>query len=368
VRLSRWIVLGLVLVPSLQAGTLRGNPGRGAWVDCSSGQTIGRALARLDPGRPSVLRVSGTCREAVEVRGFDDLRIVAAPGAALESVPGDSAYPLAVYASRSVSIEGLTVRVTDISWKPAFFFWTCGQCSLTDVTVEGGTTFWAFSWSQVSALRLHHSGAGGGGPVLANAKLDMEESSFDGGGSGGCGLSAAENAVAVVKASTFRRFSSGVCAASGGQVHFWNGNVVEDNSCSGIQVRNGGHAEVHQSTVRGNGGACLGGGISVDLASRLFVDSTEVRSNSGGGILVDHQSFAGLGAGAVVSGNADGGLRLKNGSRAVGPVNPTQTAEVSGSTGGADLACDSTSHVNNAARITGVTSTSCPNVHAGDGP
>lgn len=79
------------------------------------GPLLRRGGPRARPARrvrPQVLRVVGTCREAVEVRGFEDLRIVAAPGAALESVPGATAYPLAVFASRSVTIEGLTVRVT----------------------------------------------------------------------------------------------------------------------------------------------------------------------------------------------------------------------------------------------------------------
>jgi hypothetical protein len=368
VRVIRWLVAGLVLVPSGLYARVGPRPRLGLRVHCGRGQTIGGALARLDKGQSNVVRVYGTCRESVEIDGFDDLRIVGAPGAVLESVAGDSAYPISVSASRSVSVEGLTVRVTDIPWKPAFLFWTCGQCRLTDVTVEGGTTFWAFGWSQVSALRLNHSDAAGGGPVLANSKLDMDESGFDGGGGGGCGLSATENGVAVVRTSTFRHFNSGVCAESGGQVHFWNGDLVEDNLCNGIRLKNGGHAQIHQSTVQGNGAACSGGGVNVDLASRLFIDSTQVRANTGGGIVLDHQSFAGLGAGAVISGNTQGGVRVKNGSMAVAPGSPAETVGVSGSSGGPDLYCDSTSHIDNGAQITGAASTQCPNLHANDGP
>ncbi len=367
-RLALAQALALVLVPALPAAPFSGIPGRASLVDCAAGQTIGRALARLDKGRPSVLRVSGTCHESVTVEGFDDLRIVGAPGAAIESVAGATAYPVTVSASRSVSVESLTVRVTDSAWKPAFSFWGCAACRLTDVTVEGGTTFWALGWSQVTALRLRHTGVGGSGPIVANSKLDMDDSTFDGGGNAACGLQVAENGVAVVRASAFRRFYSGVCAASGGQAHFWNANAIEDNLCSGIQVRNAGHVEVHQSTIQGNGGTCFAGGIHVDLAGRLFIDTTAVRNNSGGGIVLDHQSFAGLGAGTVVSGNNQGGLRVKNGSMAVAPGSPGQMVEVSGSSGGADLFCDSTSHVNNAAQIGGATSTQCPNLHAGDAP
>jgi hypothetical protein len=368
VRIAAWLVASLFLVPSGLSAQIPSPPRREVSVRCARGQTIGGVLARLDKGQPNVLRVFGTCRESVQVTGFDDLRIVAAPGAVLESVPGDSAYPISVSASRAVSVERLTVRVTDNPWKPAFFFWTCEECRLTDVTVDGGTAFWAFAWSQVSALRLNLSGAVGSGIALANAKLDMDDSTFDGGGSGVCGLQVAENAVAVVRNSTFRRFYYGVCAASGGQAHFWNANVIEDNLCDGIQVKNAGHVEVHQSTVQNNGATCWGSGIKVDLASRLFIDSTQVRGNKGGGIVLDHQSFAGLGGGTMVTGNETGGLRVKNGSRAVAPSNPSDTVQLSGNTVGFDLFCDTTSHVNNTAQITGATSTSCVNAHAGDGP
>lgn len=367
-RAARWVAACCVLVPSVLSAHDTPRPGRDVRVRCSSGETIGRALSKLDKSRPNVLRVSGTCRESVAVQGFDDLRIVAAPGAVLESVPGDSAYPISVSASQAVSVEGLTIRVTDSPWKPAFFLWTFGQCRLSDVTVDGGTALWAFAWSQISIVRMNLSGAVGGGPVLANSKLDMDESTFDGGGNGACGLQVTENGVAVVRTSTFRRFYSGACAASGGQIHFWNKNVVEDNLCDGIRIKNAGHAEVHQSTVRNNGATCWGGGINVDAASRLFIDSTEVRDNSGGGIVLNHQAFAGLGAGTVVSGNQGAGVQARNASMAVAPGIPAETVQVSGSTSGADLFCDTTSHINNGAQITGAGTTQCPNLHGGDAP
>jgi hypothetical protein len=66
-RLALAQALALVLVPALPAAPFSGIPGRASLVDCAAGQTIGRALARLDKGRPSVLRVSGTCHESVTV-------------------------------------------------------------------------------------------------------------------------------------------------------------------------------------------------------------------------------------------------------------------------------------------------------------
>ena len=44
----------------------------------------------------------------------------------------------------------------------------------------------------------------------------------------------------------------------------------------------------------------------------------------------------------------------------------SQSVEVSGNNG--DLVCDSISHINNGAQITGTVNNSCPNLHAGDRP
>jgi hypothetical protein len=369
-RVGLWLAAAVLLQPSADAATPDVRTS-GARVRCSSGETIAGALSRLDKSRPNVLRVSGTCRESVAIEGFDDLRIVGSAGAAVESIPGATAYPLSVSASSSVAIEGLTIRGVDEPWKPAIVFWTCQHCSLTNVTVDGGVGFWALAWSQISLSRFTLTGTGQWGISLANAKLDMEDSVLEGGGPGGrwCGLDVAENAVAVVKRSTFRGFGVGICAASGGQVHLWDNDVVEGNSCSGIWAQSAGHLALHQSTIRNNGPSCWNGGVKVDDTARLFIDHTEVKGNTGGGIILNHQAFARLGAGTVVSGNVGGGLRVRNGSMAAAPDGPFETVQVSGN--GIDLACDALSHINNGAQITGAvlpTPAECPNLHAGDGP
>jgi hypothetical protein len=370
-RAALWLAAGLVLQPSAVSATPRVTRNSEARVRCSAGETIGGALSRLDKSRPNVLRVSGTCRESVVIEGFDDLRIVGRAGATLASTPGATAYPIAVSALSSVSIEGLTIRVIDEVWKPAIVFWTCQQCRLANVTVDGGVGFWAFAWSQISLSRFALTGTGGSGISLANAKLDMEDSVLEGGGAGGrwCGLDVAENAIAVVKRSTFRGFGAGICVASGGQAHLWDNDTVEDNWCYGIWASSAGHLAVHQSTIENNASTCGNGGVKVDATARLFIDHTEVRGNSGGGIILNHQAFAGLGVGTMVLNNQGSGLHVRNGSMAVAPGNPSETVQVSGN--GVDLACDALSHINNGAQITGAaipTPAQCPNLHGGDGP
>jgi hypothetical protein len=370
-RTGLWLAASLLLQASAYAATPDLTRTSGTRVRCSAGETIGGALSRLDKSRPNVLRVSGTCPESVAIEGFADLRIVGSAGATVMSIPGATAYPVSVSASGSVSIEGLTIRVVDDPWKPAIVFWTCEHCRLADITVDGGVGFWAFAWSQVSLARFALTGSGNWGISLANAKLDMEDSVLEGGGPGKrwCGLDVAENAVAVVKRSTFRGFGVGICAASGGQVHLWDNDTVEDNWCGGISASSGSHLAVHQSTVRNNAPNCWSGGVKVDDTARLFIDHTEVSGNTGGGIVVNHQSFARLGVGTVVSNNLGSGLQARNGSMAVAPESPSETVQISGN--GVDLACDALSHINNGAQIAGAvlpTPAQCPNLHAGDGP
>jgi hypothetical protein len=363
---SRCLTACCLLAPSVLAAQTRPVPIREVRVQCSAAQTIGQALAWVDRSRPLLLRVSGTCRESVAITGFDDLRIVGASGATVESVAGATAYPISVSASQSVSITGLTIRVTDDAWKPALVFWSCQDCRLTDVTVDGGTAFWALGWSQISLARFTLTGTGGGGIFLGNAKLDMEDSTLGGGaGSRWCGLQASENAVAVVKRSAFREFSAGVCADSGAQVHFWENNVVEGNTCYGVRVSSAGYVALHQSSVRNNASSCWNGGVNVDDASKLVIDGTQVTGNSGGGILLNHQAYARLGGGTVVASNQGSGLSVRNGSMAVAPGTPPETVSISGN--GIDVSCDTLSHVNNGAQISGATATQCPNLHSGDG-
>ena len=81
-------------------------------VRCDAGETIGGALSGLDPLVPAVVQVSGTCRENVLIRGFNDLRIVGAAGATLEVVAPPAPYAIEVDTSRRVSLEDLTIQGT----------------------------------------------------------------------------------------------------------------------------------------------------------------------------------------------------------------------------------------------------------------
>jgi hypothetical protein len=115
----------------------------------------------------------------------------------------------------------------------------------------------------------------------------------------------------------------------------------------------------------------------VDTAAtmRFFSDNVpgrriEVVDNVGSGIELNHHAVASLEADCLVSGNGGAGLNVRNGSMAIAPfpwASPLPSFTVSGNPGG-DLFCDSISHINNAAQITGATNNSCANLSSDDEP
>ena len=119
---------GLLFPPWVLADTTASASKKEVLVRCDAGQKIGWALSKLDKMRPNVVRVSGACQENVDISGFDDLTIVGKPGATLLPVPPVTAHAIGVWASHLVSIEGLTIRITD--GRTAFGLVACYACIL----------------------------------------------------------------------------------------------------------------------------------------------------------------------------------------------------------------------------------------------
>ena len=105
----RWI-LGLAAILALPGTTAAET----VTVNCNRGESINRALGRLDPKVENTVRVRGTCAEYVVIRGFDGLTLKAVPAGAALVAPATPRDPLVgtlvfVDASRSVTIDGLAI-------------------------------------------------------------------------------------------------------------------------------------------------------------------------------------------------------------------------------------------------------------------
>jgi hypothetical protein len=366
VKIGAFVVAGLLFPPWALADTTASAAKKEVLVRCDAGQKI-----KLDKMRPNVVKVSGICQENVDIGGFNDLTIVGMPGATLLPVSPVTAHAIGVWASHFVSIEGLTIRITD--GRTAFGLVACYACVLKNVTVDGGTGLDVYSRSGVYVSGFTLTGAGGWTGVGAtdSSSLSIADSVFDNTVGGDpnrwSGLWAGSNATVTINRSVFRNFSAGIHAREGAVVDVNSATTVEDNSCVGVIAETGAVVRINGSRVVNNGSSsCIWAGISVDYSATVSITQSEVRENNGTGVSLNHHALVSLGAGTVISHNTYG-LGARNGSLAVAPGGPgTDTIEISGNQ--PDLFCDSLSHINNGDRITGATQVQCQNLHAGDDP
>jgi hypothetical protein len=374
-RIGFSLVAGLALLPSGLSAAPAATAATKVTVNCDAGQTISRALSKLDKAGPNVVKVHGTCQENVVVKHFDDLRIVGAPGA---TILGDPATPgvsvLQVLASRSVTIDGLTVSGPGPS---GFEIESCVDCRIQNCWVSDaviGIGIWANADVTVSRCRVSHVGAAGMG--VAEASANITGSEFDGGPSAWAGIFVRAGGVANLADSVVRNFSFGADVGDGACLSIGNPSppgssvTIQDNTCTGLSVGRNGQISVGETHLRvaRNGSVCTGAGINVDTGAIFNAGPQnsflEVVDNMGSGISLNHHALLTLGTGRI-SGNAFSGVDVRNDSMAIGPLGwTTQTFEISGN--GNDIYCDSTSMVTNAARITGATQVACPNVKQED--
>src|SRR5215831_5691111 len=84
-------------------------------VDCSKGQSLSQALAKLDKHTPTTALVNGTCTEAVQVIGFENLTLKGLPGATLVQPSTSGSSALTILSSRSVLVINFSVQGTTAS-------------------------------------------------------------------------------------------------------------------------------------------------------------------------------------------------------------------------------------------------------------
>jgi len=373
-RIRLLLLMGLVLLPGAVAAA-PAETTKPKTVDCDAGQTLAGALSKLDKRGPNTLTVSGTCRENVAIRGFDDLRIEA-PGAVLiPASVGLGTSALEVVGSRFVTIDGLTVHGGDV--EAGIRLRSCADCRLTNCLVDGDSVFgiMAFDSSSVTVSACTLQGAGYAGMGVAASFAVVANAVFDGSQGRWVGIAVSANGSANVLSSVLRNHGVGIWAGEGGQISIgdWAAPgpqdstvTVEGNWCQGVWVETTSKVTTvsrvfNRLRVLGNGSDCWGTGVNVDTGGVFYTYSPiEVTDNTSGGIRLNHHALARLAGGGSVSGNQGPGVAAYTDSMAIGPQAPPwePSLEVQGNQGN-DLQCDSTSMITNAARLTGATNVSC---------
>lgn len=347
-------------------------------VNCNAGKTISSGLTKLSTAGPSVLNISGVCRENVTISGFHNLEVIAAPGTELwpaPSGPGTSwtgTYVMEVVGSTSVTIKGLSVHAAGVDMGIAFL--GSVECLVENSSIDGPDGFAIVIKSssvRVSDVQTQDRS----GIWLSDASSAWVKGfNFDGGDKGWAGIMAGSGGVAYVQDSVFHHSGVGL-HATGGVINAgpWTPNpspsliTIENNSCGGVWVNSGGSFNISSPVsvlVSDNGSeSCPGAGVGVSSGGRVELSSIEVRNEHGPGISLSGQALATLGDGIKVTANLWAGLDVIYDSIAVGPPiwNTSTTIAISGTSNGADLSCDDSSRITGMAHFTGTPVVNCPN-------
>lgn len=343
-------------------------------VDCNKSQSINEALAKLSKSGPNVVTVFGTCAEDIVIEGFDDLKLVAAPGAVLNPASVSSKTVLLVNSSRRVVIDGFTFSLPTAgppapSWV-AEFNGSVG-CVMKNLTITGGggIRLQRSSYVSISDSTTHNANIGivVGNACTADVRGVVIDNTLTPAPRGQIGIATFGGSTALVEGVTISGFGQGV--ATGGAFAvlgpgFFDTTrpVVIQGNRVGIAVNSGGLANLSgPTTITGNGALNndLSGGVVVTNGTFTVIGPlpetgvTAIDGNVTQGVLVLNNGFAQITGPVSVSNNGYNGVAVVNdgivGFGRIGSplVGPTVTAN-----GARDIFCDSRSLVTGLNNVT----------------
>jgi Right handed beta helix region len=356
-------------------------------VDCSKGQSLNRALSKLEKHNAATVTVNGTCSEYVQVNGLENLTLRGLPGASIvEPAAGTSDLLTAVLfigSSRNVTVSGFNIQAAGTTGLSAVGIGHgSSDIRLLNLQVQGGGAgIVVFENSQV--LLSHVTGENAGYAAFAifdSSDAHVEHCLFQDttGTSWHAGINVGAAHVTMFD-NTIRDFQVGITAGAGGIVDLVaynsytppggptdvlidspsgnNFNGVQLSSGSSLNLGNGARLVINQPGQPWGGTT---GGILVSDGSTLtaFNGELAITGSHGQGIVVENNSHATI-AGVSVTGSGHGGVVVVN----------TSTLDVSPQSGltliggnGVDLFCDQSSMITGGANLAGIPSSQCNNV------
>jgi hypothetical protein len=380
-RLSFWTLAGILLLIPNAFGQIA--------VNCDSGQSLSRILARLDKHTPITVTVQGTCAEYVFIKGFDGLTLKGVSGATLSQPTiappsGVLAALLRIEASRSVLVTGLRFQTPNNNGVPAPI--AIGENS-SDIHMRGLNIDGGGGWgilvvdhSQVFAQNVTVRNVGWASIGIYGGSMGEIQGCFleDTTNTWHVGISL-ENSSLGIAGTTIRNMQTGILA-DGGSIAVRDNAGLEypktpgsidvlienpsGNNFNGVLLDNSSSLIVGRPAklVITNAGQAWGGdtgGVLVTGSSALIGSSNLVISGSRGqGLFVTNNSHATL-DGSHITGSQHGGLVAMNLST-IAVVSETGPTEVSANA--TDLFCDSKSVISGAANVTNATSIKCGNL------
>jgi Right handed beta helix region len=254
-------------------------------INCNQPKTpsgsINSVLARLDPARTWILEVSGTCKENVVVQSFENLTLIAKPGASINDNSGGNLDVVDVFDTHEFSMQGFSVNGGSSGVG-------CGDyslCRFSGNTVQGST---------------------GDGIFVARSRASMQGDTLQ--NNAGRGLAVINGGVAITVGVNFQGNGAEGVVANVGSTLIASNVISQNNSGAGIRVSNHSTLRLIDSTLTGNPGA----GVSVNSSSEAnFVTNITgnvITGNGGPGVNLGDLSFGSFVGTDHITGNNPGGF------------------------------------------------------------
>lgn len=360
-------------------------------VDCSKGDSINDALKKLSRSGPNVLTVTGTCAEDIVIDGFDDLTLVAAPGAALNPASPTSKTILLVNSSRRVVVDGFAITIpatppgTPLTWV-AELNGSVG-CVLKNLAVTGGggIRLQRSSYASIADSTLHDVvlGISVGNACTGDIRGVTIDNTLTPAPRGQIGVAVFGGSTAFAEGVTISGFNQGVLAGGAFAVlglNFFDTTrpVVIQGNRTGIAVNNGGLASLLgpvSITANGTLNNDFSGGVVVNNGTLMLSaplpqsGSSQIDNNVTQGVLVMNNSTAQINGAVSISHNGYNGVVAVNGGIAgfAGLGNPIGFPTVTHNFA-RDIFCDSRSLVTGSTTVAGAAQRECTNQIPGMAP
>jgi len=383
------ILIVLVLASSVAwAATLT----QSITVDCNSGQSLNGTLSKLSKQTPIIVSVNGTCTEYVQVLGFQNLTLKGISGAALvqpSTVPGNLfTAVLFIENSQSVTVDGFNIQAGTTTVEAIGIDHGSRDIRLRNLTIQGGGDGILIAENSQVSLAYVTGKDPGYAPlgVYDLSDVHVEHCLFEDttGEPYHAGIDVGASHVTVYD-TIIRNMQVGINLYAGSIVDVlafdtyypysgspqvtitspagtnYNGVFLSGKSSLNL---NGVNQQATKLVIN-QPGQTYGGttaGVLVSDGSVLEASSGLVITGSHGqGILVLNNSHATL-QGVTVTGSGHGGLVASNLSSIDGSAGST-LSQVGGN--GVDLFCDPDSTITGSANLSGVSTTQCSNLLAG---
>lgn len=377
-----------ILVPLVLAAcvAVAETPAPSTTVNCDQGQSISATLAKLNKQGPNTVTVSGTCTEYIQISGFENLTLQGLAGATLVEPTGTNQLAfLFIGSSRSVTVDGFSIQASTTDAGAIAIGHGSTDIRLRHLNITGGSSgISVFEQSQVSIAYVTAKDPGFttlGVYDLSDVHLERSLFQNTSGAQYHVGLFVGASHITMY-GTTINNMQVGIDAYAGSIIDVLtfttyyqtsgSTDVVINNSAgtnnNGVTVDAGGSLNVAGAKLLINKpgqtyGGYSGGVLLTDNSSMTASNGFLVITGSNGqGVMALDNSHATL-IGATITGGSHGGLVATN----LSSIDVSTGANLTLVGGNSvDLFCDPNSMITGSANLSGVPTSQCANLLAGE--